>query len=204
MTSWRREYLTALENRDKHEKANVEIYNAYTKLADGITPRRGIQYGQSTPDTKDTRTPDISWGQAEPNPNARSRSSAFSEPLAGIRHDLIEAQRSKGALQAQSKAVTDELEKLKIRSKVESKRLNELAAERTVLTTRLRDRDEELKGKAKLLEDVQDEMISLHLQLNMAEERSRKLQRENKDLVDRWMARMGQEADAMNDASTFS
>jgi len=38
----------------------------------------------------------------------------------------------------------------------------------------------------------------------MADEKSSKLQRENKELVDRWMARMGQEADAMNDASKFS
>lgn len=47
-------------------------------------------------------------------------------------------------------------------------------------------------------------MATLNLQLNMADEKSNKLQRENKDLVDRWMARMGQEADAMNDASRFS
>jgi len=38
----------------------------------------------------------------------------------------------------------------------------------------------------------------------MAEEQSQKLQRENKELVDRWMARMGQEADAMNVSSKFS
>ncbi len=31
MTSWRREYLTALENRDKNEKANIETYNACNK-----------------------------------------------------------------------------------------------------------------------------------------------------------------------------
>ena len=53
-------------------------------------------------------------------------------------------------------------------------------------------------------QDVQDEMVSLNLQLNMAEETTRKLQKENKDLVDRWMARMGQEADAMNKASKYS
>jgi hypothetical protein len=47
-------------------------------------------------------------------------------------------------------------------------------------------------------------MVSLNLQLNMAEEVTRKLQKENKDLVDRWMARMGQEADAMNNASKYS
>lgn len=44
------------------------------------------------------------------------------------------------------------MEKLKIRSRMESKRAHQLATERTVLTTRLRDKEEELKGKAKLLE----------------------------------------------------
>jgi hypothetical protein len=38
----------------------------------------------------------------------------------------------------------------------------------------------------------------------MAEERSSRLQRENQELIDRWMARMGREAEAMNDASKFS
>lgn len=55
-----------------------------------------------------------------------------------------------------------------------------------------------------MFQDVHDETVSLTLQLNMAEEQSRKLQSENKELVDRWMARMGQEADAMNVNSRFS
>jgi hypothetical protein len=53
-------------------------------------------------------------------------------------------------------------------------------------------------------QDVQDEMLALNIQLNMVDERCRKLEKENKDLVDRWMARMSKEADAMNDASKFS
>ena len=55
-----------------------------------------------------------------------------------------------------------------------------------------------------MLQDLHDEAVSLTLQLNLAEERSQKLQGENKELVDRWMARMGKEADAMNDESKFS
>jgi hypothetical protein len=47
-------------------------------------------------------------------------------------------------------------------------------------------------------------MATLNLQLNMSEEKSTRLQKENQDLVDRWMARMGQEAEAMNNASKFS
>jgi hypothetical protein len=54
------------------------------------------------------------------------------------------------------------------------------------------------------LQSVQDELVSLNLQLNMAEEKSCRLQRENQELIDRWMARVGKEADAMNNASQFS
>lgn len=124
--------------------------------------------------------------------------------IAKVRQDLGEAQRSRGLMETRLQSVTDELQKLKIQSSLDSKRIGELSKEKTILTTGTRDRDEELRGKAKLLEDLHDETVSLTLQLNMAEEHSQKLRRENKDLIDRWMARMGQEADAMNDESKFS
>lgn len=120
---------------------------------------------------------------------------------------------------------TAELEKLKKKSTQDGRRIAALESERTHLQMRLKDRDEELRGKAKLLnvcisthqgretwhtdhasctlQSVQDELASLNLQLNMAEDRSSRLQRENQELVDRWMARVGKEADAMNEASKF-
>lgn len=80
----------------------------------------------------------------------------------------------------------------------------ELEREKATLERRVRDRDDEIKGKAKLVEETQDEMVSLNLQLNIAEQKSEKLQEENKELVDRWMARMGKEADEMNQRSRWS
>jgi hypothetical protein len=47
-------------------------------------------------------------------------------------------------------------------------------------------------------QQVQDEMIALNLQMSMAEKERDKVKKENKELVDRWMKRMAQEADAMN------
>lgn len=41
-------------------------------------------------------------------------------------------------------------------------------------------------------------MISLNLQVNISEQKASKLKDENKELIDRWMARMGLEADEMN------
>ena len=48
--------------------------------------------------------------------------------------------------------MTEDLKKLKIQSSIDSKRIGELTKERNMLITGLRDRDEELRGKAKLLE----------------------------------------------------
>ncbi len=41
-------------------------------------------------------------------------------------------------------------------------------------------------------------MITLNLQVSIAEKERDKVKKENKELVDRWMKRMEQEADAMN------
>lgn len=123
--------------------------------------------------------------------------------LSKTRTDLSEAQRSRGIMQARLQETTNDLQQLRLQSASDRKRLGELNSEKATLAIRIKDRDEELKGKAKLLEDIHDETVSLTLQLNMAEERAQKLEKENKDLVERWMKRMGIEADAMNEASKF-
>ncbi|KAK4696802.1 hypothetical protein P7C71_g1178, partial [Lecanoromycetidae sp. Uapishka_2] len=198
MPAWKDEYLSALQERDKREKANQAFYDKSDRTA---TPWDGRAAGPSnedaipSPKSKDRK---VSQERFIPN-NPTSPDAA-----AKVRQDLSEAQRSRGLMETRLQTVTEDLNKLKMQTSLDSKRISELTKEKSVLSTRLRDRDEELKGKTKLLEDVHDETVSLTLQLNMAEEQSQKLQHENKELVDRWMARMGREADAMNVNSRFS
>lgn len=127
-----------------------------------------------------------------------------SEALGQIRADLTAAQQERSDLQNRLSTSTKELETLKSKSKLDGRRIAHLSAGVTQMTVKMRDRDEELRGKTKLLEHVQDEIVTLTLQLNMAEEEVKKLRGENQELVDRWMARMGREADAMNDESRFA
>ena len=49
------------------------------------------------------------------------------------------------------------------------------------------------------MEEVQDEMVSLNLQLNMAEQEREKLKRDNEELTKRWVEKMEAEAEKMND-----
>ena len=74
------------------------------------------------------------------------------DTLASVRKDLGEAQRSRGVMEARLNSVSEELQKLKLQSSLDKTQIRELIKEKTLLITGLRDRDEELKGKAKLLE----------------------------------------------------
>ncbi|KAI4115738.1 MAG: hypothetical protein LQ345_003721 [Seirophora villosa] len=130
-------------------------------------------------------------------------SHAEKEALVKTRTDLGEAQRSRGVIESRLRMLSDEMQQLKLQSTITRMQLNELTSDKAALTLKLKDRDEELKGKAKLLESIHDETVSLTLQLNMAEDQALKLRKENEDLVERWMTRMGKEADAMNEASKF-
>jgi hypothetical protein len=130
---------------------------------------------------------------------------------------LAEALRSRGVAETRLRTADDELTKLREKTKNDSRALRRLESECASLTTRLRDREHELREKRKLVEvstllaklhprsivfnfrqEVQDEMITLGLQLTLAEKERDKVKADNKDLVDRWMKRMAQEADAMN------
>lgn len=85
---------------------------------------------------------------------SRSKDVGTTSPdvLAKVREDLGEAQRSKGAMQVQLQSLSEEVAELRAQSQVDKKRIGELGVGKTNLVKRMRDLDEELKGKAKLLE----------------------------------------------------
>ncbi|KAM5444380.1 autophagy protein 16, interacts with Atg12p-Atg5p [Microsporum ferrugineum] len=205
MPNWREEYSTALCTRDQREKANISVFEAYTHLADRsgkLEKERAeaVRYAQGVSKPKATHSPQ---GKKSQGTDDGAASSGL-DPLLAATQDLAAAQKSREDLSNKLEQALVKLDRLTRKLNAETQRAADLAVERTQLQIRLKDRDEELRGKAKLLDDVQDELVSLNLQFNMAEERSKRFEEENKQLVDRWMARMGQEAEAMNKASKFS
>ncbi|MCJ1478796.1 hypothetical protein MMC13_007480 [Lambiella insularis] len=187
--SWRIKYLQALQARDNQEQVNRDVFDAYTRLADraAALPLPAVPADGDTTDLRGAQT-----------------AAAAESTTKVVRQNLVDAQRNREELETHLRMATNDLEKLQLKSKAEREHVNKLTAEKTALTKKLKDRDEELRGKSKLLESVHDETLSLTIELNMVEEQNKRLQSENKELVDRWMARKGQEADAMNSESKFS
>lgn len=80
----------------------------------------------------------------------------------------------------------------------QKQRIAQLEKHRAHLERRGKDKQEELKGKGRFVEEIQDEMVALNLQLNMAEQEKERLKKENEELTRRWLSKMEDEASRMN------
>lgn len=105
-----------------------------------VAPNEAQQPGSETPGTVPKRQP-----SSEPGPS-------LTDLLKTTRADLSEAQRSRTDLQDQLNRLNIEAEKLRKKSNRDGRRLDTLESEKAILGKRLKDRDEELREKTKLLE----------------------------------------------------
>jgi uncharacterized protein involved in exopolysaccharide biosynthesis len=147
-----------------------------------------------TASTKALR-PGTPRGKGSPAPADVSSPSS----LAQIRSELASTQRTRGELETKLSAVNAELVALKASDASQKQRIEQLERVKANLERRGKDRVDELRGKGKFVEDIQDEMVALTLQLNMAEQEKEKLKKENDDLTRRWVQKMEEEARRMND-----
>jgi chromosome segregation ATPase len=136
---------------------------------------------------------------SSPNPQTPNvPTTEDTKPIARLRVDLAEALRAKGSLQTRLKTAEEELARLRSKTASDARALRDLAASEKVLSRKLRDREDELRQKNKLVADVQDELAVLNLQLNVAEQERKHAQDENMALVARWVKKMEEEAQRMN------
>ncbi|OCL01781.1 hypothetical protein AOQ84DRAFT_206121, partial [Glonium stellatum] len=138
---------------------------------------------------------------ASPAPPERA---ATPDTLARLRADLASTQRERASLESRTAALTTELTALRARTGTQGRQIGALERARELLERKVKDRDEEIRGKGRLVEEVQDEMVALNLQLNMAEQRVEKLRAENEELTRRWVEKMEREAKEMNERSRWS
>lgn len=130
-----------------------------TRLADRTASQAPLQgdghasSDQAPSEVKGTQhaipSPSVTTSKRHPSSET---SASLTELLNTTRADLSEAQRSRSELQDRLNRVIAEVEKLRKKSNQDGRRINALESEGVNLQLRLKDREEELRGKAKLLE----------------------------------------------------
>ncbi|TGO17881.1 hypothetical protein BTUL_0014g00770 [Botrytis tulipae] len=205
MASWHDDYIKALQDRDEREQTSYQRFDpsfidAYTQLLDKVSAQTAAAAVHDTSSTSanPSSLSSSATSQKAISKNAIQTQSSTSSEVLQLRASLSEALRSSSHFQSRLKITETSLQALRTKSASVSKQLETLTRERNILERKIRDRDEELRAKTKGFHDVQDEMISLNLQLNIAEQNEKRAKAENKELIDRWMAQKGREADEMN------
>ena len=190
-TGWRSDILVSIRSRDLHEKANIRMINEFTKLADRtISVASDHNTLPATPSDQNTEATDTSSKDAK--------------DMNQLRLDLSEAQQRRNLLESKVKALMLELASVKETAEQSGKEAARLSVDRGILEKKVRDRDDEVKGHKKIIENLQDEILTLNIQLDLADQAKSRVIKENQDLIARWMAHKAEEAEKMNNASNFS
>lgn len=166
-----------------------------TKLAD----RTSTLGQQASPTEEPTSTPTVPT--RTPTPKGKGPATPEPSSLAQLRAELASTQRTRGDLETQLRDLSAELSTLKASDAQQRQRIDQLEKMKTALERRGKDRMDELKGKGRFVEEIQDEMVAVTLQLNMAEQEKEKLRKENDELTKRWVKKMEEEARKMNEKS---
>lgn len=171
-----------------------------TRLADRTA---ALPKQASTSTEQPATSPSVSTKTLRPSsPKGKSatvQDTSSPSHLAQIRAELASTQKTRSDLEVQVSTLTSDLSTLRATDTEQKKRIAQLEKIKDGLERRVKDRTEENKGKGKFVQDVQDEMVALNLQLNLAEQEKEKLKKDNEELTRRWMDKMEQEARVMND-----
>lgn len=131
--------------------ADTRLADRTAKLTSPTDSSASPSAGQRPPALKEALRTVSSPSVASKQPSQETGPS-LTDLLNTTRADLSEAQRSRSELQESLNRVNTEFEKLRKKSAQDGRRLRAVDHERLQLQLRLKDRDEELRQKAKLLE----------------------------------------------------
>ncbi|KAG9243323.1 autophagy-related protein 16 [Calycina marina] len=198
MASWREEYISALKERDIREqksysRINEEFIDAFANLFERTSALEAEKAALQA-STFITPAPGTRAKGKEPAKTASPETPWETQ----LRADLASALRQSGDFAARMRHAESELVELRKTTKLDKRLISSLEKSNASLQQKAKDRHEESKGKDRLVSETQDEMIGLELQLNVSEEKGRKLAMENRELIERWMERKGKEAEEMN------
>ena len=161
MATWRDEYMQALSARDEREKSSYERISeefiGACKLPSLIIPLPGLMFCMKDTELLE-RTAALEAEKAASESKSEAATSkdlvvpaTANDGTAQIRSDLAEALRSNGSLKTRVTAAEKELLILRAKTKADTKLIEDLTKERAILVQKVKDRGEELQGKAKFL-----------------------------------------------------
>ncbi|KAL1934483.1 hypothetical protein VTP01DRAFT_6665 [Rhizomucor pusillus] len=208
MATFRETILARLDERNQREHAFHEIILAtqhWLHAAIDLEKRSSEleAIAKSLEFQNETLTRNAEYAQAHGSPKNQQRVAELERRLQKLneeRAEMYKTQSENAQRLLQMNEQKQQIEKKEKQSSEEIARLNDQVAR---LTSKCELQTMQLKEKDVTIQILQDELAALQLEIITTEERSKKLEKENDQLLKRWLEKKNEEAEKMNEATQF-
>ncbi|RUS17762.1 autophagy protein 16 [Endogone sp. FLAS-F59071] len=207
-----RDYQTDLlqrfEQRDKREHVFTAFIDAHNKLVQGniaLTQQNEAieNTARAMKEENDRLNREISLAREQGTPLNQQRTAELETQIQHFKEDISELYKTQGQ---NAQRLVDMNEELRKKDEREKKNVDEIQG----LTERLRKLTEGNEGQTHLLREkdvtiqlLQDELATVQLEFLKTEERLKDLEKENGQLLQRWLKKMNDEVEKVNEANSI-
>ncbi|CAG8474153.1 5890_t:CDS:10 [Paraglomus brasilianum] len=217
--NWQQELLVKLLVRDRREKAFSDFVEAYNALAKRLAhyAERNIELEQQYNIVKEENTrllEETKILREQGSPLNQQRTAQLEEQISNLKEERAELYKTQGTNAQRLLDMNDLLRKTEEESKknleeyvgvvnVEIMKIIILTEANQILNTQVNQKTQTLNTKDGIIQVLQDEVATLQLELVKTGERMKDLEKENKQLLQRWLKKKNEEAEKMNEANLF-
>ncbi|KAL1924972.1 uncharacterized protein VTP21DRAFT_4626 [Calcarisporiella thermophila] len=204
--SWQEHLIKQLEARDVKEKLLsiiVEDYTMLTKRAQVWTARNAEIEAElkSLRHENEKLLTELKSLREIGSPENLKRITELEGQVASLKEERAELYKTQGQNAQRLVDMNDAIRNYEQREKQNGAQISTLTEQYKALSKQNEQQKELLREKDGLIQILQDELAALHLELLKKEERLKTVEAENGQLVRRWLKKMNDEAEKMNEAN---
>ncbi|KAH8556735.1 autophagy protein 16 [Umbelopsis sp. PMI_123] len=200
--------LQRLEERNSREHAYTTFVHSNKQLYDSLKSLRNQVAELQT--AKEHLTSRNSLLEEERNslsqhgsPDMQQRTLQLKEEVQRLKAEQTEMYKIQGQNAQRLVDMNDKLRAYEESDKESKAKQEEMEANIIRTVAKLEQQTHLLKEKDVAIQVLQDELSTLQLEFSTTEEKNKRLEKENADLVQRWLKKMNEEAEKMNEATMF-
>ncbi|KAF9167309.1 hypothetical protein DFQ27_009856 [Actinomortierella ambigua] len=184
----------------------VESYNGLVqKLAYYVEQNKELELGtQTAREMHDKVSRQLAVAREQGSPSNQKRSAELEAQVASLKEECSELYKTQATNAQRLLSLTDLLRTKDAQLLQNKEDVRLLTESNQIYSRKNQEMTELLREKDITIQVIQDELATLQLEMVKIDERQRDLERENAQLLQRWLKKMNEEADKMNAANSFS
>ncbi|KAI7879026.1 WD40 repeat-like protein [Lichtheimia hyalospora FSU 10163] len=151
----------------------------------------------------DTLSRAAEYAQAQGSPEAQQKTQELERRIHELNNERAELYKTQGSNAQRLVEMNDKLRIAEEKEKQNTTEIKRLTSTVKQLSAKCELQIEQLREKDVTIQIIHDELQALQLEIKTTDEKNTKLKSENAQLLQRWLDKMNQEAEKMNEATEF-